>query len=402
MSEKSLYEKLKKYAFSDDYPFHMPGHKRTDLMIGEPSRIDITEIPGFDDLHRPRGIILEAEKRAAALWGVKRSFFLVNGSTVGILSAISAAAEKGSRILVAENCHKSVRHACYLRDLEVFSLKPVKTRFGVPGQISPEELLRGFHAFPDAKTVVITSPTYEGILSDIRELSEIAHRHGATLIVDEAHGAHLAFSKELPESATALGADLVVESVHKTLPSLTQTALLHVVTDRIPEDGIARYLDIYETSSPSYVLLSSIDRCVSLLASEGDALFSTYIERLNGFYRSCRDLKSFSVLTEDALSKEEAFAKDPGKIIIRPDLIGVTGKRLSSCLQKVYRLVVERAEEDYVIAMTSISDTTEGFLRLKVALHELDRGQGELMETESSSVSSSSGYEIYRGFSCET
>lgn len=402
MSEKSLYEKLKEYAVSSDYPFHMPGHKRTDLGIGEPSRIDITEIPGFDDLHCAKGIILESEKRAAALWGVKRSFFLVNGSTVGILSAISAAAEKGSRILVAENCHKSVRHACFLRDLEVSCLKTVKTRFGVPGQISPEELLRGFHEFPDAKTVVITSPTYEGILSDIRELSDITHRHGAILIVDEAHGAHLAFSKELPEPATALGADLVVESIHKTLPSLTQTALLHIVTDRIPEDKIAQYLDIYETSSPSYVLLSSIDRCISILASEREAMFSSYIERLNEFYRSCRDLKSFSVLTEDALNKEEAFEKDPGKIIIRPDIVGVTGNRLSECLREVYHLVAERAEEDYVIAMTSISDTKEGFLRLKVALHELDRGQGGLMDRESSSASAPSEYEIYRGFSKET
>ena len=402
MSEKHLYEKLKEYAVFGDYPFHMPGHKRKDLLIGEPSRIDITEIPGFDDLHHPEGVILDAEMRAAALWGVKRTFFLINGSTGGVLSAVSAAAEKGSRILVAENCHKSVHHACFLRDLEVAYLKPEKTRFGVPGQISPEELLRAFRTFPEAKTVVITSPTYEGIISDIRELSEIVHRQGAVLIVDEAHGAHLAFSKEFPTPATALGADLVVESLHKTLPSLTQTALLHVVTDRIPEDKIRRYLDIYETSSPSYVLLSSIDRCVDLLASERESLFSSYTGLLREFYRSNRDLKSFSVLTEDGLSREEAYAKDPGKIIIRPDFPNVTGQMLSECLRKVYHLVTERAEEDYVIAMTSISDTREGFLRLTVALHELDRGGGGLMDEENVGSSSFLGYEVYRGFSCET
>lgn len=400
MKEQLLSDKLKAYSDSDYYPFHMPGHKRMSLSVGEPSLIDITEIPGFDDLHDPKGVILEAEQRAAALWGVNRTFFLINGSTGGILSAVSAAVPKGAGVLVAENCHKSVYHACFLRDLKVSPLNPEKTRYGFPGRISPEELLRGFRDYPDSKAVIVTSPTYEGILSDIGSLSEIAHSHGAVLLVDEAHGAHLAFSEELPRPAVRFGADLVVESLHKTLPALNQTALLHNVTGRIPDSEILRYLDIYETSSPSYVLLSSIDRCVDRLNWNRKELFCSYLKRLREFYRSNRDLKTILVLTEEMLKKEEAFAKDPGKLILIPKTEGVTGSMLSARLREVYHLETERAEKDYVIAMTSVSDTEEGFHRLTEALHEIDKDLDGYAGISLPENQSTLGYEIYRGFPC--
>lgn len=407
MEMKSLDQKLKEYAFSDFYPFHMPGHKRSSLSLGEPALLDITEIEGFDDLHHETGVLLEAEQRAAALWGARRSFLLVNGSTCGILAGMSAAAEPGATALIAENCHKSVRHGAYLRNFQEILLPVEKAAFGIPGQVTAETVEQGFREHPESKMVVITSPTYEGILSDIRSIAEVVHRHGGVLLVDEAHGAHLGMHDFFPESAVKLGADIVVQSLHKTLPSLTQTAVLHLCSDRVREEGIVRFLDIFETSSPSYVLMASADRCVCLLTEKRDALFSDYAAALAEWYRCNRDFKNIKVLTEDSLAKREAFARDPGKLVLRTDIPDTDGKALMHCLRVIYHLELERAEGRVAIGMTSLCDSPEGFRRLTTALHELDE-EPELIyrslfegekRTPAPEVENSSDYEIYRGYS---
>lgn len=397
----TLTEKLKAHAASDFYPFHMPGHKRSSLSLGEPALLDITEITDFDDLHHETGILFEAEQRAAALWGAKESFLLVNGSTCGTLSAMSAAAARGSSALVAKNCHKSVWHGCFLNDFSVTELPPEKTSFGIDGAVSVKTMEAAFLKNPDAKLVVLTSPTYEGIVSDIAEIAAVTHRHGAVLLVDEAHGAHFGLHRELPRSAVTLGADLVVQSLHKTLPSLTQTAVLHRCGDRVSSDALRRFLDIYETSSPSYILLASIDRCVNLLLEKRDALFPPYLSMLSDFYASVRDLKHFTVLTDEMLSQTEAFSRDPGKLVIKSGLPEVDGKTLHQTLHEVYHLELERFAKNYVIAMTSICDRPEGFRRLTEALHELDHDPSicaEFHEIEDTAVDNLSEYEIYRGY----
>ncbi|MBQ6442275.1 MAG: aminotransferase class I/II-fold pyridoxal phosphate-dependent enzyme [Lachnospiraceae bacterium] len=397
---KTLDQQLKEYATKDYYPFHMPGHKRTDLSLGEPSLIDITEINGFDDLHHPTGLILETERAASRLWGVKRSFLLVNGSTVGILAGISAALSRRDTILIGENCHKSVKHACFLNELQMRTVAPVRTSFGIPGQITPEAVEQAFSQDPGIKGVVITSPTYEGIVSDIASIAEIVHRHDAVLIVDEAHGAHFGMHRDLPVSAVTQGADLVVQSLHKTLPSLTQTAVLHLATDRIPEKRVSQYLDIFETSSPSYVLMAGMSRCIRLLTEQREPLFSDYLKALQSWYQSSRDLKTLSVLQDRDLTREEAFAKDPGKLVIRSDQNGIDGYALADCLRDVYHLETERVEGQMVICMTSICDRTEGFRRLSAALHEIDADPALCRDyvTDRSEQS----YDIYRGDDCET
>ena len=398
--KKMLDQQLKEYAAKDYYPFHMPGHKRTDLSLGEPSLIDITEIAGFDDLHHPTGLILEAERAASRLWGAKRSFLLVNGSTVGILAGVSAALSRRDQILIGENCHKSVKHACFLNELQTKTVSPVQTRFGIPGQIAPEAVEQAFARYPGIKGVVITSPTYEGIVSDITSIAEIVHGHDAVLIVDEAHGAHFGMHQDLPASAVTRGADLVVQSLHKTLPSLTQTALLQVATDRVPTEKVLQYLDIFETSSPSYVLMAGMSRCIRLLTEQREPLFSEYLESLKSWYQTNRDLKYFSVLSSSELSGKEAFAKDPGKLVIRSDLREVDGYALASCLRDVYHLETERTEGQIVIGMTSICDRVEGFRRLSAALHEID-GNPSLCR-DYITDESEHHYDIYRGDDCET
>ncbi len=398
--KKSLDQELKEYAAKDYYPFHMPGHKRTDLSLGEPSLIDITEIPGFDDLHHPTGLILEAEKQAAALWRAKRTFFLVNGSTVGILSAISAAIPRREKILIGENSHKSVKNACFLNEVQMETVAPIQTRFGIRGQITTDAVEQAFAQNPHIKGVVITSPTYEGIVSDIASIARVVHRHGAVLIVDEAHGAHFGLHQDLPASAVTEGADLVIQSLHKTLPSLTQTAVLHIASDRIPEEKVQQYLDIFETSSPSYVLMAGMSRCIRLLTEQREQLFSGYLKALTVWEQSNRDLKNISVLHASDLSSEEAFGKDPGKLVIRSDLKEIDGYALAACLRDVYHLETERTEGQFVIGMTSIYDREEGFRRLTAALREIDDNPGLCREY----ISGKPGdrYDIYRGYDCES
>ena len=273
-SDRSLEETLLEYARSDLLPMHMPGHKRRGSPSGEnlPFALDVTEVEGMDDLHDAHGILAEGMARAAALYGSDRAFYLVGGSTVGILAAIRAAVRPGDAVILARNCHRSVYHAAELCRLRPHYLMPsAELDFGVCASVSPDALARALEDCPDARLAVITSPTYEGVISDVAALASLCHKRGIPLLVDQAHGAHLGFGG-LPAGAVAVGADLVVQSLHKTLPSLTQTALLHVSGNRIDSAAVERQLSVFETSSPSYPLMASIDRCVRRMDKQGEVL----------------------------------------------------------------------------------------------------------------------------------
>ena len=184
-----LEEKLRELAQSNRYPFHMPGHKR--MLDGtNPYAIDITEIEDFDNLHHAEGIIKDAEDAAAKMYGAKKAYYLVNGSTCGILAAISASVKRGGKILVARNCHKSVYHAIFLRQLSPEYVYPENTHYGIQGQILVKAIEKKLAECPDIQAVVLTSPTYDGLVSDVKSIAEVVHRRNITLIVDEAHGAH--------------------------------------------------------------------------------------------------------------------------------------------------------------------------------------------------------------------
>ena len=305
-NKESLYEKLKIYGKSYAYPFHMPGHKRNTKLMKElmdrdqlflPYEIDITEIDGFDNLHHAEGILREAQKRAAALYGAGQSFYLINGSTCGLLASIFACTDQHGKILMARNCHKAVYHAVELRELQTIYLYPQKYQVKDPqekniwtgkseinGVISPKDVENALRGNKDIQAVVITSPTYDGIVSDVEAIAQIVHKHEKILIVDEAHGAHFGFHPYFPENSLKKGADLVIHSLHKTLPSMTQTALLHVnkEAEKLTEQ-VKKYLDIFETSSPSYVFMAGMDQCVQLIKKRGDELFEAYAQKLKDF-----------------------------------------------------------------------------------------------------------------------
>ena len=375
---KSLYEKLINYGKSDFYGFHMPGHKRNGEIMenGLPYQIDITEIEGFDDLHHARELLKEAQERAARVYHAEETCYLINGSTSGILSGLLGCTHKGGRILAARNCHKSVYAAIYMHELDVEYIYPeYDEKTGLNGAIDADAVRRILledrteHCGKTTiSAIVITSPTYDGVVSDIRRIADTVHEFGIPLIVDEAHGAHFGFHPYFPENANQQGADVVIHSLHKTLPSLTQTALIHLNGNLINRERVRKYVHMLQTSSPSYVLMASMDECIRFLEREQDA-FVLYQERLKKLRRELKKLKKLQLV--------ETNAYDCSKIVIstKNTVKGqevYTGKILYEELLTSYHLQMEMASREYVLAMTSVCDTEEGFRRLKEALFQID------------------------------
>ncbi|MBD5506590.1 MAG: aminotransferase class V-fold PLP-dependent enzyme [Lachnospiraceae bacterium] len=375
-AEKSLYQTLAEYSAEDFYPCHMPGHKRN-MASGEMAdfyRIDITEIDGFDDLHHAEGILRKAQERANRLYGAEETFFLVNGSTCGVLTAILAVTEPGEEILIARNCHKSVYHAAILQSLSVHYYQPQMIQeYDICDGVRAEAIEQLLDQYPGVKAVVITSPTYEGILSDIAGIARVVHKRGKVLIVDEAHGAHLGLAENLPEGAVAQGADLVIHSLHKTLPAMTQTALLHVNGDRVDRERLRRYLTMLQSSSPSYVLMASMDACVRFLEEEGAGRFVLFQEEYEKFCKKTAKCRRIKIGKMTSVSENYALADwDIGKILISVKNTKLNGKELGDILRERYHLEMEMAADTYALAIMTLMDTQEGWQRLADALCEID------------------------------
>lgn len=361
-----LIDKLKAYAESGVYPFHMPGHKRQRIDSLLPYEIDLTEIEGFDYLHNPQGCIRDLEQKAARLFHAKRAFLLVNGTTGGLLSAIRAMTLPDDTVIIARNCHKSVYNAVELCGLNPAYLLPKRIEgTEISGSVRPSDLERLFREHPTATLAVITSPTYEGVCSDITALAEICHRHGARLLVDEAHGAHFPFDSAFPKPAIDCGADVAVVSLHKTLPSPTQTALL-LTNDSVLEPELQKQLAVFESSSPSYLLMSGMEACLDYVENHS---FIEYLSLLNCFLAETKPLQNLRVLS---CGKEQAFDYDIGKLVITTYRCNLTGRQLADILRTEYAIETEMSGANYVIAMTSVCDTKGGFDRLAFALKEID------------------------------
>ena len=371
-----LYTKLKEYSASDFYPFHMPGHKRNPQITGAdlPYGIDITEIDGFDDLHHASSILKEAEERAARVYHAGETHYLINGSTAGILSAVLGCSQRGGKILIARNCHKSVYNAVYLNELHPVYIYPeFVENTGLNGEICPENVECILKENHDICAVVITSPTYDGVVSDVRKIADIVHAEGIPLIVDEAHGAHFGFHPYFPENSNAKGADVVIHSLHKTLPSLTQTALLHINGKLAARRRIRKYLHLLQTSSPSYILMAGMDECIRSVSGV-DAVWTEYTELLERTRKELRRLKHMCLLETDRYDRSKLVVSVKGTLTETEDggMRAFTGRDLYRILLERYHLQMEMAAGSYIIAMTAPGDTEEGMRRFADALEEID------------------------------
>ena len=372
---KDLYDKLKEYSKSDFYPFHMPGHKRNVKLIKEQYGIDIdiTEIDGFDMLYEADDVLKDAMERAKKFWGTEKTYFLVNVSTVGILTAMHSCLTQGDRIIIGRNCHKAVYNASELLKLNNTYLYPKYIpKYGINGGYSAKELENLFEKNSNIKAVVITSPTYDGIVSDIKTLADITHKNGAVLIVDEAHGAHFGISDKFPKPAYDMGADLVIESMHKTLPTFTQTALLHLSKEgkkRVDEKKIKHFWSIFQTSSPSYVFMANMDKCISFLDKNGNEIYEKFSNDIEEFRKKCDKLHDIHIPGKELIGTNEVFDVDLSKLIINSSM---GGKPMNDILRKKFHLEMEMEAAKYVLAITTFCDNKEGFDRLYKALDYID------------------------------
>lgn len=372
-----LYKKLRDYAASDYYPFHMPGHKRNPEITGAvlPYEIDITEIEGFDDLHHASSVLKEAEERAAEAYHADETHYLINGSTAGLLSAVLGCTERGGKILMARNCHKSVYHAVFLNELHPIYLYPeFDAETELNGEISPAKTKDLLDKFEDIQAVVITSPTYDGVVSDVERIAEIAHAKEIPLIVDEAHGAHLGFHPYFPDNSNTKGADVVIHSLHKTLPSLTQTALIHMNGTLADRRRIRKYLHLLQSSSPSYILMAGMDECIRAVSGGKSAVWDRYAECLDRTRDSLKGLRHLKLLETERYDRSKLLISVKG--LRRKNAEGrsalFTGKDLYQILLERYHLQMEMAAGSYVVAMTAPGDTEAGMQRLVGALTEID------------------------------
>lgn len=369
-----LYDELRNYAKSDYYPFHMPGHKRRLGEFMNPVEVDITEIEGFDNLHHAEGILNEAQERAAAVYGSRHTYFLVNGSTAGILSAVSACTTIGGRILMARNCHKAVYHSVLIRELDAVYIYPQQEQgIGLNCGLNPEKIRELLITFPDIQAVMITSPSYDGVVSDVKKIADICHTYEKPLIVDEAHGAHFGFHPYFPENSIGKGADIVIHSLHKTLPAFTQTGLIHLNSSLVDQAVLERYLGIYQSSSPSYLFMAGMDQCIRMLAESGNRLFGEFVDNLEQFRRKAREFQMVGLAgKEDLADGKDVTDLDLSKLILYIKNGSMSGNELYEELLQRYHLQLEMAAGDYALALTSIGDTGEGFERLYHALAEID------------------------------
>ena len=353
----SLKKDLVNYADKGMVSFHMPGHK------GRLDPLDVTELPGLDDLYAPEGMIKEALERAAKRYGSDRCFYLVNGSTVGVLTAISAAVKRGGHLIMQRASHKSAYHAAMLRDLKLsYIYEDCDPHSGAGCGVSLERVKAAAEADSEAEAVFITSPSYEGFTADVEAIAAYLHSEGKKLIVDAAHGAHFAMSGAFPQCAVAAGADMVVMSLHKTLPCPNQAALLHIKGERVSPSVINAFLTVYQTSSPSYPLMALMDECINA-AYDWEAFFRRR-RQLSESFKGLKNIRSRDAYDGESISPE------PCKILLCP-ADGVSGIKLHEELRK-RGIEPEMSLPGYVLLICSVADTEADYKKLAEAVKDID------------------------------
>lgn len=365
---------LTAHAAGENVSFHMPGHKGRRLfdeagmgpVLDRLADMDITEIEGADNLFEAESVIRSVMDRYRALYRAKESFLLVGGSSAGILAAIMTAVPRGGKMIIASNCHKSAVNGMLLAGAVPHYVSPaLLPEAPISGPVTPEAVERAVREVPEAKAVYLTSPNYYGIMSDIPAIAEIAHRAGMALIVDQAHGAHLTLMGD-PYDACAGGADAVIMSTHKTLASFTQTAVACLYGDRIDADRFAECLQMIESSSPSYILMASLDLNAALLEERGEALTAAWREELARFYGAAEGIEGLKVLRHPM--------HDLTKINMDMSALGLTGLDLSAALRD-YGIFTELEVGTISMGMTGIGNRREDYDRLLAALADIAEQQ---------------------------
>lgn len=361
-------------------PFHMPGHKKgqgivrtfSKVMTEDPFGLDLTEIPGMDDLHHPTGVIKEAQDQAAQLFGAEQTHFLVNGTTVGIHAAIMSVCGVGDQIILPRDVHRSVIGACILSGaVPVYLSTKLDPLFMIPYPPLPVEMGEVLERNPGAKALFQTYPSYYGLAGDLTEAARLAHRKGLPLLVDEAHGAHFAFSSLLPETALKSGADISIQSTHKVLGAFTQASMLHIKSNLIERARVAGNLKLLQSTSPSYLLMASLDAATGHMAASGLSLMERTVAISEEVRRRVNQIPGMNCLGEEVTGQNNVTAVDPTKLLISAIQLGLTGYQLEKMLLKKYGIQVELSDRYNILCMLTMGNTREDGHALIKALEDI-------------------------------
>ncbi|AUG58829.1 aminotransferase class I/II-fold pyridoxal phosphate-dependent enzyme [Acetivibrio saccincola] len=363
------------YSGKNPVCFHMPGHKLgNDPYIPYGDKLylmDVTEVPGLDNLHQPSGVIKEAQELAAKAFGADYTFFLVNGSTCGIHAAIMSVCKRGDKLIVARDCHMAAINGMMLAGVEPVYIKPeFDHSFKIPSVLKCEHIEKALTENSDAVGVYITRPNYYGVCSDIEEISNLVHSYGKVLIVDEAHGAHFNFSDKLPPGALEFDSDICIQSAHKTLPALGQGAYLHVKGTRADVEKVRYSLNILQTSSPSYLVMAFLDISRAIMEKEGREILESLLEDIEKFHDSISYNTRFRMLSKDNFKSGDL---DRTRLVINTKSYGLTGFEIENILRSRYNIQVEMADLYNIVCIVTNANRGQDLEELKNALMDIHR-----------------------------
>ncbi len=383
-TQTPLFDALMEYVDNNTIPFHVPGHKKGQGMSNKFKEftgtnvlsIDVTVFKQVDSLHKPTGPIKAAQELAADAHNADNTFFSIHGTSGAIQAMIMSVVGQGDKIIIPRNVHKSITAGIILSGADPVYMHPeIDRRVGVALNVTPETVEKTLEQNRDAKAVLIVNPTYYGVSTDIEKIAEIVHSYGIPLIVDEAHGPHLHFNNKLPICAMDAGADICAQSTHKIVGSLTQSSLLHVRKGLVDVNRVKTVMSLLQTTSPSYILLASLDVARQQMALEGKELLDTTIDLSKYAREKINAIQGLYCFGEEVLEKEGAYAFDPTKITINCRDLGLSGYDLERTLAEKYFIQPEMSDLYNVLCVFSLGDTRE---KVDALLHALEEISAEM------------------------
>jgi arginine decarboxylase len=374
-TQTPLLTALQTWADRDDAAFHTPGHKRGQgsspefrALIGDKAlRADLPELPELDNLFAPQGVIQQAQALAAAAFGADRTWFLANGSTAGVIAAILATCHPGDTIIIPRNIHQSVISGLILAGANpVFVMPEYDADWDIAHGVTATAIDQTLQHHPQAKAVLIVSPTYYGVCADVAKIAELTDRYNIPLIVDEAHGAHFKFHPDLPIPALEAGADVVIQSTHKTLAALTQAAMLHLRGQRVNADRLRRSLQLVQSTSPNYLLLASLDDARQQMATTGKQLLTQTLTLVESAIQQLATIPNIRVF-------DYPLRFDRTRLTITVTDLGITGFTADAILTEQFGVICELPSLRNLTFIFSIGTTARDVDRLVHAIGQLAR-----------------------------
>ena len=380
-SRAPIFEALERYKSMRIVPFDVPGHKRgkgnpeLTKFLGEKClTVDVNSMKPLDNLCHPVSVIKEAEELAARAFGAQHAFFMVNGTTSAVQSMIMSVCKRGDKIIMPRNVHRSAINALIISGAVPVYVNPsINKQLGIPLGMSVADVKKAIEQNPDAKAVLVNNPTYYGICSDLRTITKLAHQHGMKVLVDEAHGTHFYFGENLPVSAMAAGADMAAVSMHKTGGSLTQSSFLLSNHPDLHQGYIRQIINLTQTTSGSYLLLSSLDLSRRNLALHGKEIFARVKELAQYAREEINKLGGFYAFSSELIDGDAIFDVDTTKLSVHTRDIGLAGIEVYDLLRDEYDIQIEFGDIGNILAIISVGDNMFVMERLISAMAEIKR-----------------------------